>query len=118
MKDVEAKAQEFFGTFAEQLKVTEDLRGKGVPEERLSDPSFGLGEMAPMVRLLYTVLERHALLKAMSTGCTAGEESAPAPSAADLEDGRTGVGCSWNKTSSTFDFWLHYQIRPTLKPKP
>ena len=71
-RDAEAKAAEFFVRFQVEKDLAEELRKKGVPEERLSEPAWSLGDQAPMVRLMYTVLDRHVLVKAMSVGCASG----------------------------------------------
>ena len=45
-----------------------DVKSKASPG--LGDATFGLGEKTPMVRLMYTVLDRYCLLQAISVGCT------------------------------------------------
>ena len=62
MREAESKAQEFFVAFQSEKEIADDLRQKGVPEERLSDPTFALGD-------------RHLLLTAMALGCNMGEDN-------------------------------------------
>ena len=75
MREAESKAQEFFVAFQSEKEIADDLRQKGVPEERWFDPTFALGDRTPMIRMIYTVLDRHLLLTAMGLGCNMGEDN-------------------------------------------
>ena len=68
-RDLDGKISQFYTENAEIKNKASNLKSQGLPESRLiSDTSLQLGDNAALVRLMYTVLDRHRLVQLLSVG--------------------------------------------------
>lgn len=68
-RDIDGKIQGFYGDHNEMREKAQALKSSGVNEDRImTDASLNLQDSTALVRLMYTVIDRHRLLQILSLG--------------------------------------------------
>ncbi|CAK9039024.1 unnamed protein product [Durusdinium trenchii] len=68
-REVETKLENFYGEHPEMAEKAKNLKEHGITEDRLvNDSSLDLGDTAACIRIMFTILGRHLLLKVLSIG--------------------------------------------------